>query len=81
VNDLEEDIERLVDIVRRTRTKLNLIPFNPVKEQPEFVPPPRKRVIEIRDGLLAAKLPVSVRWSKGGSARAACGQLALLSED
>jgi adenine C2-methylase RlmN of 23S rRNA A2503 and tRNA A37 len=32
----------------------------------------------IRDRLLALGVPVSIRWSRGAEARAACGQLALL---
>ncbi|MBZ5639661.1 MAG: 23S rRNA (adenine(2503)-C(2))-methyltransferase RlmN [Acidobacteriia bacterium] len=78
VNDTEEDVNRLARIVRGHRAKLNLIPFNPVPGWLEYLPPPKPRVETIRDRLLALGVPVSIRWSRGAEARAACGQLALL---
>jgi 23S rRNA (adenine2503-C2)-methyltransferase len=78
VNDTEADIDRLARIVRRHGAKLNLIPFNPVPGWLDYVPPPKARVEAIRDRLLARGVPVGIRWSRGLTARAACGQLALL---
>jgi 23S rRNA (adenine2503-C2)-methyltransferase len=78
VNESEADVERLASIVRRFDAKLNLIPFNPVPGWLDYAPPTRRRVLEIRDRLLARGLAVSIRWSRGAQARAACGQLALL---
>ena len=76
VNDSDEDVERLARLVRRAPAKLNLIPFNPVAGYLPYRAPSRERVLELRDRLLARRVPVSVRWSRGLEARAACGQLA-----
>jgi 23S rRNA (adenine2503-C2)-methyltransferase len=77
VNDSEPDIRRLAKIARTGHAKLNLIPFNPVPEWLQFEPPDEDRVLEIRDRLLELGAFVSVRWSRGRDARAACGQLAI----
>jgi len=78
VNDSTDDIDRLAEIVRSRPAKLNLIPFNPVPGALDYEATPHARVKEIRDRLLSARIPVSVRWSRGAEARAACGQLAIL---
>jgi 23S rRNA (adenine2503-C2)-methyltransferase len=78
VNDGADDLRRLSRMVRRLPAKLNLIPFNPVEGRLEYRPPSRRRAIAIRDRLLGAGVPTSIRWSRGADARAACGQLALL---
>jgi 23S rRNA (adenine2503-C2)-methyltransferase len=78
VNDTEADVARLRDLLRRTPAKLNLIPFNAVPGWLDYTSPPRERIVAIRDRLLGWGLPVSIRWSRGVEARAACGQLALL---
>jgi 23S rRNA (adenine2503-C2)-methyltransferase len=78
VNDGDDDIDRLIRIVRPLRAKVNLIPFNPVPEHLPYVAPTRDRIVGIRDRLLERKVAVGVRWSRGLEARAACGQLALL---
>jgi 23S rRNA (adenine2503-C2)-methyltransferase len=81
VNDTPDDVRRLARIGRRLPAKINLIPFNPVPGLLAYRPPSRSRVLAIRDQLLEDDLPVSIRWSRGGDARAACGQLALLESD
>jgi 23S rRNA (adenine2503-C2)-methyltransferase len=81
VNDSDDDIDRLGRIVRSLPAKLNLIPFNPVPGALAYEPPDRRRVHRILDRLLASNVPASVRWSRGAEARAACGQLAVLSAD
>jgi 23S rRNA (adenine2503-C2)-methyltransferase len=78
INDHDEDVVRLRRIARRVRAKVNLIPFNPVPGWLEYRPPSRERIASIRDRLLDAGTRVSIRWSRGADARAACGQLALL---
>jgi 23S rRNA (adenine2503-C2)-methyltransferase len=80
VNDSDDDVSRLARIVRRHDAKLNLIPFNAVPEWLDYRPTPRPRVQQIRDRLLAEGLRASIRWSRGASAGAACGQLALLAD-
>jgi 23S rRNA (adenine2503-C2)-methyltransferase len=79
INDTPEDVRRLATMVRRLPAKLNLIPFNSVTGWLRYRPPSRRRVIAVRDRLLEQGVPTSIRWSRGTAARAACGQLALLS--
>jgi len=80
VNDGDTDLRQLARLVSGLPAKLNLIPFNPVPGWLDYRPPDRERVTAIRDRLLAAGIPASIRWSRGRDARAACGQLALLAE-
>jgi 23S rRNA (adenine2503-C2)-methyltransferase len=80
VNDSDADVNRLARIVSSCRAKLNLIPFNPVPGRLPYEAVSEERVVEIRNRLLEKKLPVSIRWSRGAEARAACGQLALESD-
>ncbi len=78
VNDSGEDLARLASIAKDARAKLNLIPFNPVPGRLAYRPPAKEQVLRIRERLRDQGVPVSVRWSRGADARAACGQLALL---
>jgi 23S rRNA (adenine2503-C2)-methyltransferase len=79
VNDSAADVRRLAALLRRNpAAKLNLIPFNPVAGWLPYRPPGRDRIVAFRDRLLSQGSPVSIRWSRGAEARAACGQLALL---
>lgn len=78
VNDTDADVTRLAKILRANPAKLNLIPFNEVPGWLPFSAPELARVVAIRDQLLRLGLPVSIRWSRGAGARAACGQLAVL---
>jgi 23S rRNA (adenine2503-C2)-methyltransferase len=80
VNDSDQDAERLRRILRSHPAKLNLIPFNPVPGWLPYRAPARDRVVALRDRLLRAGAGVSIRWSRGAEARAACGQLAMLEE-
>jgi 23S rRNA (adenine2503-C2)-methyltransferase len=78
VNDTDADVSRLAKLLRANPAKLNLIPFNEVPGWLDYRAPARARIVAIRDRLLEQGLPVSIRWSRGAEARAACGQLALL---
>jgi 23S rRNA (adenine2503-C2)-methyltransferase len=78
VNDTDADVARLAKLLRANPAKLNLIPFNEVPDWLAYRAPERERIVAIRDRLLELGLPVSIRWSRGASARAACGQLAVL---
>lgn len=76
VNDSEEAAARLARLVKSLPSKVNLIPLN---ESPEWLPglrrPPIDRVDRFARTLASAGVPVTVRWSKGLGAAAACGQL------
>jgi 23S rRNA (adenine2503-C2)-methyltransferase len=80
VNDTDADVLRLAKLLRANPAKLNLIPFNEVPGWLPYRAPARERVVAIRDQLLAMGLPVSIRYSRGATARAACGQLAVISD-
>jgi 23S rRNA (adenine2503-C2)-methyltransferase len=81
VNDRPADLARLASLVKSVPAKLNLIPFNPVPGRLSHRRPERPAVAAIRERLAALGVRVTVRWSRGVEARAACGQLALLPED
>ncbi len=76
VNDSERNAIELARLVRTLPSKVNLIPLN---ESAEWLPALRRPKEEIVDlfarTLASAGVPVTVRWSKGLGASAACGQL------
>jgi 23S rRNA (adenine2503-C2)-methyltransferase len=76
VNDRIEDAEKLARLVRPLPSKVNIIPLN---ESPEWLPgltrPTDAAVDAFARAVAAGGVPVTVRWSKGLQADAACGQL------
>jgi 23S rRNA (adenine2503-C2)-methyltransferase len=77
INDSDNDLTRLARLVRPLPAKINLIPFNAVAGELPYHAPAKHKILAIRDRLLRLGLSVSIRWSRGADARAACGQLAL----
>ena len=76
INDSNADAERVAELVRGIRCKVNLIPYNSGTELP-FRPSPLKRVVEFQEVLTARNVPVFIRISRGQDVGAACGQLRL----
>jgi len=74
-NDSKEDATRLVSIMRRLPSKVNLIPFNPF-DGCEFKKPPDERVLAFYEFLTEKGIQVNIRISRGVNIMAACGQLA-----
>jgi 23S rRNA (adenine2503-C2)-methyltransferase len=74
VNDTRAHAEALKKIVKSMPSKVNLIPYNPTIEA--FSRPTAERVDAFAQWLLPLNAGLSVRWSKGYDANAACGQLA-----
>ncbi len=76
VNDRPEDAAKLVALVKPLSSKVNLIPLN---ESAEWLPglkrPSDAAVDAFARAVAAGGVPVTVRWSKGLQADAACGQL------
>ena len=74
VNDALRDAEKLVDLLRPLRCKINLIPFN---EHPgvTFKRPEQEKIAAFRDFLLSHGYTTIVRESRGNDILAACGQL------
>ena len=75
VNDSVEDAEKLAELLRGFRCKINLIPFN---EHPgaDYLKRPRpEKVAAFRDYLVGKGYTAIVRESRGSDILAACGQL------
>ena len=75
-NDSDEDATRLAAFTRGLPVRVNLIPWNEVDGLPHRRPPDAA-VERFRDRLLARRVNVSIRFSRGREVAAACGQLAL----
>jgi 23S rRNA (adenine2503-C2)-methyltransferase len=78
-NDELSDAKRLAALLSGLRVKVNLIPMNPIADNP--LGPPSWEVVEaFHDRLWDAGIPTFVRRKKGDDIAAACGQLALAGE-
>ncbi|MCK5160762.1 MAG: 23S rRNA (adenine(2503)-C(2))-methyltransferase RlmN, partial [Candidatus Aureabacteria bacterium] len=76
-NDGIKDIKDLIDLLKGFSCKINLIPFNSAIGT-TFEVPEKEKVLEVGKQLKNAGMNVTVRWSKGADADAACGQLRYL---
>ena len=78
-NDALEDATKLARLLSGLRVKVNLIPMNPIPDNP--LGPPSWDVVEaFHDRLWDASVPTFIRRKKGDDIAAACGQLALAGE-
>jgi 23S rRNA (adenine2503-C2)-methyltransferase len=74
VNDLPEHAAELADNLRGFQCHVNLIPYNPIQEA-DYERPSDYRIKVFTEALKARHIAVSVRYSRGLDADAACGQL------
>lgn len=74
VNDLPEHALELVQHLRGFQSHVNLIPYNPIQEV-DYKRPSRDRIQNFVNVLKRHNIAVSVRYSRGLDADAACGQL------
>lgn len=74
VNDRPEQAIALAKHLRGFQTHVNLIPYNPI-DAASFQRPDRQRIQAFVDALKTHHITVSVRYSRGLEAAAACGQL------
>ena len=74
VNDLPEHAFELAQKLKGFQTHVNLIPYNPISEV-DYQRPKSERIREFTNILEREKIAVSVRYSRGLEANAACGQL------
>ncbi|WP_024546020.1 23S rRNA (adenine(2503)-C(2))-methyltransferase RlmN [Picosynechococcus sp. NKBG15041c] len=74
VNDLPDHATELAKQLKGFQSHVNLIPYNPITEVP-FQRPGKKRINVFKQILQDHKIAVTVRYSKGLEADAACGQL------
>jgi 23S rRNA (adenine2503-C2)-methyltransferase len=73
VNDRVEQAQTLVDVLDPSVFKVNLIPYNPTGMYEGSSP---KAIAAFKDVLDRARLPATVRLTRGRDIAAACGQLA-----
>lgn len=74
VNDRPEQAEKLVKLLRRSLSSVNLIPYNEIKGK-RFRRPPAASVDAFRKILEDAGIEVTQRFERGDTVSAACGQL------
>ncbi|MEJ8568376.1 23S rRNA (adenine(2503)-C(2))-methyltransferase RlmN [Wenzhouxiangellaceae bacterium CH-27] len=75
MNDHPEHARKLVKLLRRVPSKLNLIPFNPFPGT-RFRCSPPERIRAFQEIVMAGGLIATVRKTRGDDIDAACGQLA-----
>jgi 23S rRNA (adenine2503-C2)-methyltransferase len=73
VNDSPEQGRALAELLGRDHFKVNLIPYNPTGL---YDGSSRDRIAAFRHELERARVPVTVRLTRGRDIEAACGQLA-----
>ena len=74
VNDSPQNAREIVELIRRVRAKVNLIPLNPGPEI-DFRTTSEERVRAFQKVLVSAGVPTFVRRPRGRDIYAACGQL------
>ena len=74
LNDRPEHAAELADHLHGFQSHVNLIPYNPIQEA-DYKRPDQRRVQGFMQALRDRHVAVSVRWSRGLEADAACGQL------
>jgi 23S rRNA (adenine2503-C2)-methyltransferase len=75
INDKKEDIEALVRFCRNVPCKVNIIEYNPIDDG-DFQQADTVSIERYLIALEKARIPVTVRRSRGKDIDAACGQLA-----
>lgn len=74
VNDLPQQATELAQLLRGFQSHVNLIPYNPIQEA-DYKRPSPQRIQAFVNVLKQQQIAVSVRYSRGLEADAACGQL------
>src|SRR5210317_714253 len=75
INDKKEDVEALVRFCRNVPCKVNIIEYNPIDDG-DFQQADTASIERYLIALEKARIPVTVRRSRGKDIDAACGQLA-----
>ncbi|WP_107668166.1 23S rRNA (adenine(2503)-C(2))-methyltransferase RlmN [Cyanothece sp. BG0011] len=79
VNDLPEQALQLAKCLKGFQSHVNLIPYNPIAEA-DYQRPNSQSIGQFSSILEEQKIAVSVRYSRGLEANAACGQLRAMSQ-
>ena len=75
VNDLPEHADELVELLGNRLHHINLIPFNPIKEE-DFERSPAENLRDFTSILADNNMNYTIRVTMGDDVNAACGQLA-----
>ena len=77
VNDSIQQAEELGRLLYKNKlaSHVNIIPYNPVDDAPDFKRPGRASILNFKNTLEGMNVPASIRQSRGLEAAAACGQL------
>jgi 23S rRNA (adenine2503-C2)-methyltransferase len=75
INDTPEDADRLVRLLEKVPSRINLIPHNPFPQSP-YRPPTEAAMIAFQQRVVRQGRLCLVRWPRGREIAAACGQLA-----
>jgi 23S rRNA (adenine2503-C2)-methyltransferase len=75
VNDQDQHAKELVDLVKNTPCKFNLIPFNPFPKS-GYESSSRERILIFQKILMDSGIVTTIRKTRGDDIDAACGQLA-----
>ncbi|MGK7936527.1 MAG: 23S rRNA (adenine(2503)-C(2))-methyltransferase RlmN [Xenococcaceae cyanobacterium] len=74
VNDLPTHAQELARHLKGFQSHVNLIPYNPIEEA-DYQRPSKKAIHQFQNLLKNEHIAVSIRYSRGLEADAACGQL------
>lgn len=74
VNDSHQNALELAKLIKGFPTHVNLIPYNPITDA-DYQRPNKNRIDQFLEILTKQNITVSVRYSRGLEANAACGQL------
>lgn len=80
VNDSRKHAKQLAEWLKPLRARVNLIPFNPIKDS-VFQPPSQEEIDLFRKWLIESGVNVQKRVPRGGDLMAACGQLGAISTE
>lgn len=74
LNDSDKDITNLIDITKKLKCKICLIPFNTIPNS-SFKSPDLEKIIKFQNKLKENGIIVNIRKKRGENINAACGQL------
>ncbi|MBC7430293.1 MAG: 23S rRNA (adenine(2503)-C(2))-methyltransferase RlmN [Bacteriovorax sp.] len=74
LNDRQEDIDGLTNLLEKSKSKINIIPYNDFPDS-KFKRPSNSKIIWFQEELLKRGFVCTTRTTKGQDILAACGQL------
>ena len=74
INDSRRHAAGLVELIRDLRSRINLIPYNPIPNV-DLEPAPTDRILAFQNFLKSRGLTATIRKSRGWDVGAACGML------